>query len=173
MLPFGLRPGQPFVWFHRNPAKTNQYCLYCGAAVGAQPDAVPSTKEHLIGRRFVPPGTLDGDSFNFIFRACNVCNQRKSTAERHLSTVSLVSSSARERDPTVDELAGHKSIRDYHPAQKGVTVRDSAPQFEIRGRMGPATMTFSLVGPPQTRPGRAQGAGRHARSGSLLFGLVF
>ena len=41
----------------------------------------------MIGRNFVPSGTMDGDAFQFLFRACQECNSRKADAERHVSSV--------------------------------------------------------------------------------------
>ena len=64
---FAFRPNQPAVWFHKNRELSNKYCLYCWADVSDQ--AVASDKEHLIGREFVPTGTLGGTAFNLIFRS--------------------------------------------------------------------------------------------------------
>ncbi|HQZ38321.1 MAG TPA: hypothetical protein PLH72_04715 [Vicinamibacterales bacterium] len=60
----------------------NATCPYCG-------DGVPGrdgTKEHVIGKRFVPRSALDG-SWNLILRACQRCNRRKAALEE--SGVSL------------------------------------------------------------------------------------
>lgn len=145
---FGFRPGQPFVWFDKNPAKSNQHCLYCGVYVGAE-SQITSNKEHLIGRNFVPKGSLEGHHFNFIFRACQECNNLKSVAERHVSSVTLFNSPGRLLDNDVDMLALHKASRDYHPKKKGVLVKDAHDQHTIELGWAGANARFDLVGPPQ------------------------
>src|SRR4051812_14797221 len=107
---FGTRARQPVVWFSSDLAKSNQHCPYCGVLVGVG-STVASNKEHMIARNFVPPGSLGGTGFNFIFRACVDCNQRKADAERHVSTVTLLTSSARGTDGEVDAAALHKASR--------------------------------------------------------------
>jgi hypothetical protein len=145
---FGYKPGQPINWFKKKLAESNQYCLYCGELVGSG-SQVESDKEHLIGRNFVPKGSLDGRSFNFHFRACRECNGRKGDAERHVSSVTLFNSPARLSDKEVNAIAEHKASRDYHPDKKGVLVRDAHNEHEVKTESGPMQMTFGLVGPPQ------------------------
>jgi 5-methylcytosine-specific restriction endonuclease McrA len=72
----GRLTGETVSWFNKNPAYSNQHCLYCGSPVGERATIV-SDEEHLIGRNFVPTGTLRGGGFNFIFRSCRECNGRK------------------------------------------------------------------------------------------------
>lgn len=108
-----------------------------------------SDREHMIGRNFVPQGSLRSDSFNFIFRACRDCNERKAAAERHLSTVTLFNSRARSEDREIDKLAEHKATRDYHPGKKGVRVRDATDNHEVIFKGSNFEMTFGLLSPPQ------------------------
>src|SRR5947209_19886080 len=105
---FGFKRGQPVTWYNKDLTKSNQYCLYCGDFLGIGSE-VASDKEHLIGRNFVPKGSLDSGGFNFIFRACQSCNGRKSSAERHISSVTLFNSPGRWSDEDVDALAIHKA----------------------------------------------------------------
>src|SRR5215208_82855 len=105
MSVFRYRPGEPVVWYHRRPERSNHRCLYCGAFVGPG-SPVASDREHLIGKNFVPAGTLRGDSFNFHFRACCECNRRKSVAEDHVSSVTLFTGPGYET--AVNELAQRK-----------------------------------------------------------------
>lgn len=67
----------------------NITCVYCNTLL----DEAESTKEHTIGRRFVPKGTL-ARSWNLIVRACGECNGRKSDLEDDLSAVSMHPDSA-------------------------------------------------------------------------------
>lgn len=145
---FKLRPSQPVVWFHRDPARSNKFCLYCGAQVGAG-SKVRSNKEHLIGRHFVPVGSMnDGKAFNLIFRACSRCNSGKAELERHVSSVTLYDSLGR-ADPQVAKLAAEKAARDFHPGAKGTAVKDAHQRIRIESRTGPLKVSCEFTGPPQ------------------------
>ncbi len=111
--------------------------------------AESSEKEHLIGREFVPTGTLGGTAFNFIFRACEVCNDRKGNLERHVSTITLFTSPARAKSTEVDQLARRKASKDYHPQKKGSLVQDSHLSFEIPFSSGGVTGKIGMSGPPR------------------------
>lgn len=165
---FGFKRNQPTVWFHRQRQHSNKHCLYCSQDVSDL--AVPSTKEHLIAREFVPTGTLDGNAFNFIFRACEKCNHRKSEVERHVSTVTLFISPGRGESIAIDALAKRKAKRDFHPTRKGIPVEDSHESFHVPFKMGPATGSFEVLGPPQFARGSvAELALRHVQG---LFSLI-
>jgi hypothetical protein len=139
----------PVIWFSDDLSVTNQHCLYCGSAVGLDCE-IPSDREHLIGRRFVPPGSLEG-TFNLIFRACKACNAIKGNAERHVSSLTLLNSPARLDDERVDAEARRKAAGDFHPDKKGVLVQDAGDTHEICfGTPGAGvSMTFTVVSPPQ------------------------
>ena len=62
----------------------NETCPYCSCCL----DASLRTKEHVIGRRFVPKGKLDGQ-WNLIVRACRPCNCLKADLEDDLSAISM------------------------------------------------------------------------------------
>lgn len=146
---YRYQENQPISWFDRNPSRSNQYCLYCGCFVGNGASA-KSNKEHLIGRDFVPTGEFgDGTQFNFIFRSCASCNNQKSEAERHVSSVTLFNSPARALSSTHDRIAQHKGKSDYHPYKKGVPVKYSGDKFSLHSTFGPAQISFGLSGPPQ------------------------
>ena len=149
---FRHQENQPIVWFHRKPEKSNQYCLYCGSFVGKMAEC-DSNKEHLIGREFVPSGTLnEGTAFNFIFRACTRCNTEKSNIERHISTITLLNSPARRDSICCNALAQRKASKDYHPEKKGTLVKDSSDEHKINFKSGGninINLSFNLVSPPQ------------------------
>lgn len=147
---FRYRRNQPVTWFHRDPAKSNQHCLYCGSFVG-KGSSISSNKEHLVGRDFVPTGTLDrGNKFNFIFRACESCNQEKSKIERHISSVTIFNSVARSESDEVNSIAARKGSKDYHPSKKGVLVQDTIEKHKLTfGENSRIRMSFELVSPPQ------------------------
>ncbi|MGY4282022.1 5-methylcytosine-specific restriction endonuclease McrA [Bradyrhizobium sp. LM2.7] len=52
----------------------NRTCLYCGLV---EAEENPFTVEHVVGRRFVPKGSLD-KSWALIGNACLRCNNKKS-----------------------------------------------------------------------------------------------
>src|SRR5712672_3459971 len=62
----------------------NITCCYCRTFLSD----VPSNKEHVIAKNFVPTGTLDR-SWNLIAQACVACNTRKSDLEDDMAVLSL------------------------------------------------------------------------------------
>ena len=62
----------------------NANCIYCGVDVSKE----TRTKEHVVARRFVPKGTLDG-GWNLIAYSCNPCNNAKARLENEISAVSM------------------------------------------------------------------------------------
>ena len=142
---FRFKPNQPVNWHHRSKIRSNQYCLYCSGFIG-EGSEIPSDKEHLVGKRFVPPGAFDGGKkFNFHFRACKKCNREKSKLEDHISSVTLFTSPARREDGRLDKRAREKAGKSYHPSKRGVTVAESGEQIEISG----GRFTFGFASPPQ------------------------
>ncbi|WP_162811336.1 hypothetical protein [Vibrio cholerae] len=142
---YNFKPKQPVSWYRKSLAKSNQRCLYCNEVIGLKSN-VDSNKEHLIARDFVPSGCLSDTTFNFIFRACVVCNNKKSNFERHISSVSLFNSSARTYDRDIDVQAIHKASNDYHPDKKGHLVKDSSSSFDLAVQ---SNMSVGLIAPPQ------------------------
>ena len=161
---FRWRDRQPVVWYRRRPDQSNHWCLYCGAFVGPG-SAIESDCEHLIGKNFVPAGTLRGDSFNFLFRACCECNRRKSTAEDHVSSVTLFTGPGHE--PAVNDLAQRKAAKSIHPVKRGpngerVPVQDAYWEQTLHGElMAGVGVTVNLVGPPQLHDPLAHLLARH------------
>src|SRR5450830_276958 len=127
----GRITGQTISWFANNLARSNAHCLYCGLEL-RPPAGVSSDKEHLIGRNFVPTGTMDGQSFQFLFRACRSCNGRKAEAERHISSITLVNGPGWKTDPKALNAAQRKSAGDFHPTKRGVRIKDAHEQMEFK-----------------------------------------
>lgn len=155
ILVHGRLTGETVSWFNRKPAQSNQHCLYCGVLVG-KGATVLSNKEHLIGKNFVPTGSLGSGSFNFIFRSCRECNSRKGSAERHVSSVTLVNSPGRVNDERVDAVAKRKATRDFHPDKKGVPLGQATDNHSVEFRYGTLSMKFGLTSPPQVNLPAAQ-----------------
>jgi len=66
----------------------NYLCPYCGANLSILGEKETNV-EHVIGRRFLPKGFLDGE-WNFIIRACKKCNEEKAKLEGGISVISLI-----------------------------------------------------------------------------------
>lgn len=128
---FRYKPKQPVVWFHNEIEKSNQWCLYCGSYIGITANFY-TNKEHLIGREFVPKGLLVGTAFNFIFRACQICNDNKSNLERHVSSITLINSPERNSNNEINNLAINKASKDFHPNHKGQLVIKSVFKQNIQ-----------------------------------------
>lgn len=158
----------PISWFRDKPEFSNHYCLYCGAFLADK--KIPSNREHLIGREFVPSNSFDeGRAFNFIFRACVQCNSEKSQAERHISSISLYSSHARV-DPEINALAIRKASKDFHPLEKGKLVCDAHSKHNFSLNKNELSIDLKLIGPPQPDYAQLQVlAFRHIQG---LFSLV-
>ncbi len=168
---FGERPGTGIImWFHANARRSNQNCLYCGTYVGEHSE-VASDKEHLIGRRMVPIGSMsDAASFNLIFRACVTCNREKAALEDHISAITLLSSSGRSGDSRIDNLARRKGANSFDPRHPGKPVAAIRHQHELKGDLHGARITFGLVSGPQADPRKVEDlAFRHIQG---LFALV-
>ena len=65
-------------------AIANGTCVYCG--IDLTQDTL--SKEHVIGKHFVPKGKLQ-DSWNLIVNACNPCNRKKSDLEDDISAITM------------------------------------------------------------------------------------
>lgn len=131
----------------------NDNCAYCGRTFGA--DLAP-TREHVIGRRFVPKGTLDG-VFNLHLRACQECNNGKSALEDDISVITMCPDTMG-RFPSDDERLRAEVARKARKSvsrRTGKPVADGEPPFIINGNMMGIQMTFTMRGPPQVDEGRA------------------
>lgn len=62
----------------------NVTCTYCGVKLTPKNDS----KEHVVGRKFVPKGSFDSQ-WNLIVQACKCCNGIKSDLENDISAITL------------------------------------------------------------------------------------
>ena len=144
----GRQTGQVTSWYASSLENSNACCVYCGKLL-LGPNPPISDKEHLIARKFVPTGTMDGHPFNFIFRACRRCNARKAAAERHVSSVTLFNSPGRLEDDRVNAVALRKGSSDFHPKKKGVRIEDAHEHLSVATSFGPMSINFGMLAPPQ------------------------
>lgn len=126
----------------------NITCTYCGCSLRDDSD---NTKEHVIGRRFAPKGTLNA-CWNLIVRACNHCNSTKSDLEDDISAITLAGKmwfdSSDSEEKAINE-ATRKSKNSISSKTKK-TVIESQEQLKIE--MPTASgfkVTFSMTSPPQ------------------------
>jgi hypothetical protein len=130
----------------------NETCPYCGRTIQQE----TRTKEHVVGRRFVPRGSLD-QHWNLILWTCEPCNQRKAALEDDLSAISmhsgLTGQHARD-DVRLREDAARKARRSISQRTRK-PVADSHEQFSIK--MSPAAgveFTFNMTSGPQADEAR-------------------
>lgn len=131
----------------------NRTCIYCGVELNAKADR---TREHAIGRNFVPKGALDRQ-WNLIARACRNCNAGKAELEDDLSAISM---QRRFTEPLSDDdkellAESRRKARGAVSRRTRKTVQDSQERFQIDLAMGAGvTFKFDFTGPPQADPKR-------------------
>ena len=131
----------------------NMTCPYCGVELNND----NKTKEHVIGRRFVPKGKLDGQ-WNLILMACGECNTAKSFLENDISAITLAGrmwfdTSGYEK-PALDEV--RRKIKNSTSRKTGKPVERSQEELSFSASLGQgATIKVGLVAPPQFDSARA------------------
>ncbi len=130
----------------------NRSCIYCGRDFG---DGVPRTKEHVIGRNFVPEGSFKANDWNLIVGACGACNIRKSALEGEISAITLQPAiGTAHLDKTLSLLAARKASKACSHVT-GKTIGESRETFGFKYSLAPnASMTLGFVGPPRLVPDR-------------------
>lgn len=124
----------------------NKNCIYCGIFLGKK-----TTREHVIGRKFVPEKKWDTD-WNLIAKACEDCNNHKSKLENDISAITMQIHAA---DPTLMELVKKKSLGSKS-AKTGRTVHLSEERATIELPFAPGIqIKFKLQAPPQIEDKRA------------------
>ena len=124
----------------------NERCAYCGAPATLEN---PLTSEHVVGRRFVPRGSL-AQGWCLILEACKSCNNKKSDLEDDISAITLFPDiGVAHADPKLAIVAERKA-KGAFSRRTGKKVAASAENMEVGGEFKPgAHIKMSLVGPPQ------------------------
>lgn len=129
----------------------NVTCVYCHVALSPE----ISTREHVVGRKFVPVGKMD-KQWNVILNACGRCNGLKADLENDISAITMQQSVCGQYavdDPALHAAAarkGKKSIsrRTKKPvSESGETITVSMPFFGGK-------MTANFVSGPQMEEDR-------------------
>ncbi|PWS37126.1 hypothetical protein DFH01_09660 [Falsiroseomonas bella] len=147
----------------------NTICPYCIRPLVRQ---VEPNVDHVIGRRFVPLGSIEGQ-WNLLVKSCRACNEKKSRHESVVSAVILQPDAFGQHPADMDlvrqEAARKGSAR--HPKTKRA-VRDSRTEQVLHGNLGPsASLSFQIVGPPQVPPDDADGLA-HMQVQAIFFLLT-
>lgn len=126
--------------------RRNTFCAYCGVEFS---DSVPFEEEHVIGRRFVPKGTLAGN-WNLVLRACGSCNDIKAALENDISAITM-QPDAGGRYASDDERLIAEAKRKARTTSQLTRrfVSEPEPPLKFTGSFGPATFEFSFVRPAQ------------------------
>ncbi len=135
----------------------NLLCPYCGRSIN-QGSCIEVDTEHVIGRRFVPKGYLNGE-WNFIVNACKDCNSYKARLEDGLSAISCLSvlEDLKYPDEVVDDVQRKLGKRNADTgAMRGAThpetnrpIVDSVVRQTLHTFFSPLSLSFSYIGPPQ------------------------
>lgn len=124
----------------------NRTCPYCATEFSK---ILEPTLEHVIGRRFVPKGTLL-NSPNLHLNACRPCNGDKSQLEDDISVISMhpdVTGRYPVDDPRlVAEVARKRKAKNR---RTGRPVSEKEKPLIIKGNLHGAAITFSFESPPQ------------------------
>jgi hypothetical protein len=130
----------------------NVTCPYCAAAL----DLKTRTKEHVIGRRFVPKGSTE-NRWNLVLWACSACNNNKSDLEDDIAAITMYFHTTGLAS-TEDQIARAEAIRRGPKSSSrltGKSVAESHVALNSTSQLGPAEMTFRFVAPPQIDDTRA------------------
>ena len=125
----------------------NVTCPYCGAALDDDND----TKEHVIGRRFVPKGTLHG-CWNLIVRACERCNSEKSKLENDISAITLSGKLWFGSDNSEEKITkeANRKAKSSISKKTGRPVIQSHEElnFDVLSSLG-VSLKLNMISPPQ------------------------
>ncbi|MBK9132473.1 MAG: HNH endonuclease [Gammaproteobacteria bacterium] len=125
----------------------NSTCVYCGRELSRS----IVTREHVIGRRFVPKGKLNGQ-WNLIVNACASCNGRKADLENDISAVTMHPDAWGKyaaEDQALIEDASRKALNCFS-RRTGKPIHKSTEKIELTGSPFPGlNITFQLTSPPQ------------------------
>ncbi|RWL77969.1 MAG: hypothetical protein EOR69_28505 [Mesorhizobium sp.] len=138
---------------HLPLALRNRTCVYCGLALMPR----DRTREHVIGRCFVPDGKLQGQ-WNLILNACRPCNSHKADLEDDISAITLQPDSwgAHGHADVAAIENGHRKAVHSRSRRTRKSVRDSGERINIHGSLGPGIhVSFQFASPPQIDDHRA------------------
>ena len=125
----------------------NQTCVYCATKLIDR----RFTKEHVIGRHFVPKGALNGE-WNLIVRACSACNNAKSDLEDDISAITLQPDAWGQHpiDHPIRDLEARRKAKGSNSRRTNKAVSQSEEHIDFELPFGPGVKaSVSFVSPPQ------------------------
>ncbi|MAJ64786.1 MAG: hypothetical protein CL557_10905 [Alphaproteobacteria bacterium] len=132
----------------------NMTCPYCGCDLTTVPVI---SKEHVVGRKFVPKGKLNRH-WNLIVNACEPCNNRKADLEDDISAITL-QFEGEKANPNYDSATKEEASRKATNAISRRTkkpVKYSHENIKFSLPFGSnITCNFNFVSPPQIDEKRA------------------
>lgn len=129
----------------------NKTCPYCGIELNEE----NSTKEHVIGRKFVPKGSLE-NSWNLILKACSKCNNHKSDLEDDISAITQIEAASLEKLEGRKQEIRKKAENSYSRRTKK-SVLKSIENFTIPFSLGEGiNATLSIIANRQIDDDRAK-----------------
>lgn len=130
----------------------NVTCAYCGCLFEGE---ISPTKEHVIGRRFVPKGSLKAQ-WNLVLNVCEDCNRQKAMLEDDISAITMMPDAwgryAVDDDRLREEVA-RKAVNS-RSRRTGKAVAESQEKLAIDGSFGSLSFTVNFVGPAQVENAR-------------------
>lgn len=134
-----LPPGGP-----RPQILDNSTCPYCGGDLSGG----AFTQDHVVGRKFVPKGSLHG-SWSLIVNCCESCNRGKGNLEDSISAQSMHLWTT---DSEADRALRAEAIRKAR-GSVGIRADRQRQNLKLQGQVMPGLkMSFDVVGPPPSRP---------------------
>ena len=128
----------------------NLTCIYCGRRF-SHDGGGRRTKEHVIARKFVPCGVLDG-CWNLIAWACLKCNGEKAKVEEHVSAITMqptVFGKYATNDSYLPEEARRKAFGSKS-RRTGKLVAASNEEVALEGELlRGLNIKFNVTAPPQ------------------------
>ncbi|WP_421937610.1 hypothetical protein [Phenylobacterium sp.] len=125
----------------------NVNCPYCGRLFGGD---VAKSREHVVGRRFVPLRCLDAQ-WNLILTACTVCNSEKADLEDDISAITMQPNCFGQYavdDPRLKESAELKAARS-RSRKTGRLVGESHVKLHVTELPGVPGGRVVFEAPPQ------------------------
>ena len=124
----------------------NVTCAYCHREFSSE---IVATKEHVIGRKFVPKNSIKADDWNLILNACRECNHAKSQWESEVSAITLQAEIASAIDPALVEQSQRKAAKVKSSRTRKIVAK-SAEQVRLNGSLGSGiSISMSLISAPQ------------------------
>jgi hypothetical protein len=148
----------------------NVACAYCGVPFS---EHVPFDKEHAVGRRFVPKGTLDGQ-WNLLLRACKKCNGLKAALENDISAIAMHPDAWGEHvnDDARLHTEARRKAANAISRKTGKPVAAGEQPLKFNMQFGPASFGFTFVMPPQADKDRLFELARY-QVGAFFYWITF